>query len=63
MNILNLCESIYTQAVYACEAATNKKAVFIKKPMALTHADAKSIIEAEEINNVRLSFKLTFCLK
>lgn len=36
----------------AVEAADNGKAVFIEKPMALTHADAKAIVEAEKRNGV-----------
>lgn len=40
------------QAAYAVEAADNGKAVFIEKPMALTHADAQSIIDAEARNKV-----------
>ncbi|GAA5895186.1 Gfo/Idh/MocA family oxidoreductase [Sporobolomyces salmoneus] len=37
---------------YAVAAADAGKAVFIEKPMSLTHEDAKSIIEAEERNKV-----------
>jgi alpha-beta hydrolase superfamily lysophospholipase len=40
------------QAAYAVEAADNGKAVFIEKPMALTHADAQTIIDAEARNKV-----------
>ncbi|GAA5998050.1 Gfo/Idh/MocA family oxidoreductase [Rhodotorula paludigena] len=39
-------------ASMAVEAADNGKAVFIEKPMALTHADAKAIVEAEKRNGV-----------
>ncbi|GAA5885083.1 hypothetical protein JCM6882_007221 [Rhodosporidiobolus microsporus] len=41
-------------ADYAVQAADAGKAVFIEKPMALTHADAKAIIEAEERNKVTI---------
>ncbi|GAA5829070.1 hypothetical protein JCM11251_004114 [Rhodosporidiobolus azoricus] len=39
-------------ADYAVQAADAGKAVFIEKPMALTKADAQSIIDAHERNNV-----------
>ncbi|BGP45500.1 hypothetical protein JCM10450v2_001319 [Rhodotorula kratochvilovae] len=39
-------------ASMAVEAADNGKAVFIEKPMALTHDDAQSIIDAEKRNGV-----------
>ncbi|KAM0748204.1 NAD(P)-binding protein [Meredithblackwellia eburnea MCA 4105] len=41
-------------AAFAIEAADNGKAVFIEKPMALTHADCKAIIDAQERNQVTI---------
>ncbi|GAA6041310.1 hypothetical protein JCM8097_001332 [Rhodosporidiobolus ruineniae] len=41
-------------AAYAVQAADAGKHVFIEKPMALTHADAKAIAEAEERNKVTI---------
>ncbi|KAI5478014.1 hypothetical protein MNV49_005706 [Pseudohyphozyma bogoriensis] len=41
-------------ATYAVEAANNKKAVFIEKPMALSHAEAELILDAQQRNNVTI---------